>query len=135
MFLRIGLFAMLAALAPSLTRAQGRITTVAGSTRTFPSSANGGPAIDAPLLSVTGVAVDTAGNIYVADAADNMVARIAPDGTFTVIAGDLGAGFLGDGGPAVSAQLLSPGGLALDTSGNLYITVIGRVRKVTPQGP
>jgi sugar lactone lactonase YvrE len=134
MFLRIGLLAMLAALAPSLTRAQGRITTVAGTSGSFPSALNGGPATDAPLLSVAGLALDTVGNIYVADSEDNMVAKITPNGVFTVIAGNRGVGFSGDGGPALSAQLYSPGPLAVDAAGNLYIAVIDRIRKVTPAG-
>jgi hypothetical protein len=93
MFLRIGLLIMFGALAPSLTWAQGRITTVAGSQGVFPSAANNGPAADAPLLSAGGVAADSAGNIYVADSENNMVARVAPNGVLTVIAGDHGVGF------------------------------------------
>ena len=51
-----------------------------------------------------------------------------------MIAGDHGVGFGGDGGPAVSAQLYSPGGLTVDSASNLYIAVIDRIRKVTPAG-
>jgi uncharacterized protein (TIGR03437 family) len=136
MFLRIGLLAMLASLAPSLTWAQGRITTVAGSTGGFPAAANNGPAADAPLLSAGGVAADSAGNVYVADSENNMVARVAPNGLLTVIAGDHGVGFGGDGGSAVSAQLYSPGALTVDSAGNLYIADWGnnRIRKVALDG-
>src|ERR1700719_756244 len=59
------LLATVAALAPSFAEAQGRITTVAGSTGILPPSANGGLAVNAPLLSVTGVAADAAGNVFV----------------------------------------------------------------------
>jgi hypothetical protein len=124
---------LVAALAPLLSSAQGLITTVAGSTGVFPSVVNRGPAISAPLASVSGVAVDSAGNVFVADSQENMVAKIAPDGSLAVIAGNRGVGFLGDGGLAVSTQLDNPGSLAVD-AGNLYIAVLDRIRKVTPAG-
>jgi trimeric autotransporter adhesin len=134
LFPRIVLPALLAALAPSLTWAQGRISTVAGSAGIFPAAANNGAATNAPLLSATGVAADSAGNIYVADSENNMVAKVASNGALTVVAGDHGVGFGGDGGLAVNAQLYSPGGLTVDSAGNLYIAVTDRIRKVTPAG-
>jgi len=83
-----------------------------------------------------GIAVDSAGNVYVADAADNRVRKIAPDGSIHTFAGTGVAGFAGDGGPATAAQLNQPYGVAIDRAGNLYIADLGnaRVRKVTIDG-
>src|SRR5712691_1909353 len=110
---------------------QGVITTVAGTNWTFPASPL--PAVNAPLGPTTGVAVDAKGNVYIADAGNNMVMRISADGTLTVMAGNGIAGFSGDGGPATSAELNSPGGVAVDSAGNLYIAdyVNNRIRKVS----
>ena len=107
------------------------ITTVAGTNWTFPASPL--PAVNAPLGQAYGVAVDTQGNVYVADAGNNMVMRIAADGTLTVVAGNGIPGFSGDGGPATSASLSDPAGLAVDSTGNLYIAddLNNRVRKVS----
>ena len=83
--------------------------------------------------SSTGVAVDANGDVYVADDGGARVERVdAATGAVTSIAGDGTAGFSGDGGPAASAQLDSPSGVALDGAGNLYIgdTGNGRIRRV-----
>jgi NHL repeat len=110
------------------------ITTVAGSGR--PLFGAGGPATDVNLGDVHGVAVDTAGNVYVSDWSHQMVFKITPTGTLTVVAGTGTAGFSGDGGQAKDAQLQRPGPLAFDSVGNLYIAdgVNFRVRKVTLAG-
>lgn len=115
---------------------QGTIVTVAGSRWVFPVSANGGKAVDAPLLNVTDVAVDVAGNLFAADSGNNVVVKISPAGILTIVAGNGSAGFSGDGGPATDAALSSPTGVAVDAAGNLYIAddVNNRVRKVTPDG-
>ena len=83
-----------------------------------------------------GVASDSAGNIYVSDSLDNRVKRIGTDGSVVTVAGNGSAGFAGDGGPAASAQLNSPAGLAVDRAGNLYIADFAnnRIRKVTIDG-
>jgi len=83
-----------------------------------------------------GIAADAAGNVYVSDYLDDRVKKIAPDGTVSTIAGNGSAGFAGDGGPATSAQLNAPAGLAVDAANNLYIADFAnnRVRKVTPDG-
>jgi len=115
------------------------ITTFAGTTFTFPSQPL--PAIKAPLalsqaqnsLLRGGVAVDARGDSYVADPYNRIVARISPDGTLTIVVGNGIQGFSGDGGPATSAALDSPMGVAVDSDGNLYIADTGnaRIRKVS----
>lgn len=110
----------------------GALTRVAGNSRTD-YSGDGGPAISAPLNSPQGVAVDCSGNLFIADKGNQRIRRVSPDGIITTVAGGGSAG-LGDGGPATSAQLNYPGGVAVDGAGNLFIGELGRVRKVTPDG-
>lgn len=83
-----------------------------------------------------GVLLDFEGSIYFSDAMQNMVRKIDTSGKITVIAGNGSAGFSGDNGPAISAELNQPYGLAADGSGNLYIADLGnaRVRMVAPSG-
>jgi serine/threonine-protein kinase len=115
--------------------ASGIITTVAG-TSAAGFSGDGGPATQARLAKPTGVVLDPAGNLFIADTNNNSIRRIDLFGTITTIAGTGTAGFSGDGGPAVSAQLAAPGGLAVDTDGRIYITDNGnnRVRRVSASG-
>ncbi|PWU12089.1 MAG: hypothetical protein C5B51_01430, partial [Terriglobia bacterium] len=97
---------------------------------------DGGAAISAQLGAPNGIAADSAGNLYVADTASHTVRRISASGIITTYAGTGTPGFSGDGGPAVSAQLDSPNGLALDAVGNLYIADKNnnRIRAVSPDG-
>jgi len=113
----------------------GTITTVAGNGQAS-YSGDGGPATAASLNDPTGVAVDAAGNLYIADHLNNRVRRVAPGGIVTTVAGNGDSGYSGDGGPATAASLYQPWGVAVDAAGNLYIadTRHNRVRKVTPGG-
>lgn len=129
MFLFLTTFGFLqAADAPAIYSIQ----TVAGSD----SNGDGRPALNALLSQAEGIAVDSLGNIYVADAADNRIRKITPDGNIQTIAGSGVAGFAGDGGPAAQAVLNQPYGLAVDSSGNLYVADLGnaRVRKISVDG-
>ena len=113
-------------------RASYTIATVAGST----SLVDGGPAIDAQIGTIHGVAADRWGNVYLSDTDHNCVRKIDATGIVTTVAGNGIAGFSGDGGPATSAQLNLPYGVAVDLNGYLYIADFGnnRVRRVTPGG-
>ena len=96
---------------------------------------DGGPAVDARLYAPDDVAVDAAGNLYIADRNNNRIRKVDPAGIITTIAGT-GEGFFGDGGPATEAQLRCPSSVATDGSGNLYIvdSCNSRIRKVDPAG-
>jgi sugar lactone lactonase YvrE len=108
----------------------GIITTIAG-TGEQGFSGDGGAATGAQLDSPSGVAIDAAGNVYIADTRNHRVRKVS-GGTIATIAGTGTAGFSGDGGPSVSAALNNPSALALDSNGNLYIadTDNHRIRKI-----
>ena len=115
--------------------ATGVITTLAGTgNRDF--SGDGGPAATAGLNTPSGVAVDTAGNVYIADRLNHRIRRVTAAGIITTFAGTGTASFSGDGGPATSATLNSPDAVAVDGAGNVYISDTNnrRIRKVTPAG-
>jgi len=110
----------------------GIITTFAGN-GTAGFSGDGGPATSASLNRPQGIAIDTSGNLFLADELNNRIRRVdASTGIITTFAGNGTAGFSGDGGPATSAALSSPTGVALDSSGNLYIADFAnhRIRRV-----
>jgi len=95
-------------------------------------SGDNGPATSAQLYYPTGMAVDTAGNLYIADHLNNRVRRVS-NGVITTVAGNGMQGYNGDNGPATSAQLAQPSGVAVDAAGNLYIadSYNNSVRKVS----
>ena len=119
---------LLAAAIPALAQ-QYTITTVAGGAPPRTPVAATSTSIGSPRkLLVAG------SNLYFSSG--NSVFKIDGSGNLTLVAGNSRAGFAGDGGPAVAAQLNSPGGMAFDKAGNLYIadTLNNRVRRVDPQG-
>jgi uncharacterized protein (TIGR03437 family) len=95
------------------------IYTVAGN-GTQGYAGDGSAATSAQLALPSAVAFDSAGNMYIADAANNVVRKVS-NGTITTFAGTNTAGFSGDKGPATKAQLNNPCGVAVDSSGNVYI--------------
>lgn len=111
--------------------AAGTITTIAG-TGAAGFSGDGGPATAAQLNLPYGVAVDLAGDVYVADLGNNRVRKISPQGVISTVAGTGTAGSAGDGGAVGNAQLNAPRNLLVDGLGNLYISEFSgqRVRKV-----
>ena len=116
--------------------AKGIITTVAGGAQCC-ALGDGGNALSAYLAIPYGLAVDSAGNLYIAQAngsGANLVRKVSANGVITTAAG--GGTASGDGGSATSASLARPLGVAVDTAGNLFITEANgnRVRKVSKSG-
>jgi hypothetical protein len=114
---------------------QFTISTVAG-TGNPGYSGDGGTANTATLDNPLGVAVDAAGNLYIADCYNNRIRKVAANGVITTVAGTGSAGFGGDGGPAIEGTLYLPNFLLADAAGNLYVGDPGnlRVRKVAVGG-
>jgi len=99
-------------------------------------SGDGGAPIVAQFNTPGGIAMDSAGALYIADSLNHRIRKIAPGGSVSTVAGNGTAGFSGDGKPATSAQLNGPSGVAVDPSGTIYIadTNNNRIRVVTPDG-
>ncbi len=120
----------------------GIITSITGIIGSFGHGGDGGPATAAELCQPMGIAVDSSGNIFFADAINHSIRKINTLGIITTIAGNgVGEGtaigsYSGDGGPATAAGLNLPQGIALDTLGNVYIADAqnGRIRKVNSLG-
>lgn len=113
----------------------GTINTYAG-TGVPGFSGDGGPAVDAQLSGVSGLAADDRGNLYVSDPGNSRIRKVSPDGIITTVAGTGKVGFGGDGGLATAATFIEPGALALDPTGILYVSDPRnqRVRKISADG-
>ncbi len=109
----------------------GVITTVAGNGAGGFSGDNG-PATNASLNVPFGVAVDTSGNLYIADTGNQRIRKVS-NGVIATVAGNGAQGFSGDSGPATSASLDNPFGVAFDTTGNVYVADWGnnRIRRIS----
>ena len=119
-----------------VVKSTGKIITVAGD-GSRGSGGDNGPATFAELHYPTGVALDAAGDLFIADTDNDQIREVvASTGNIIVVAGSAYSGFGGDGGPAISAQLSHPGGVALDSAGDLFIadSWSGRTRAVSAYG-
>ncbi len=114
--------------------ATGTITTVAGGVGGY--SGDGGPASAAQFNDIQGIAFDGKGNLFVADFGNALVREISAQGLVSTIAGNGYPSYSGSNGPAVSAQLDMPQGIAVDNSGNVYFVDQnnGLVRKIGVDG-
>ncbi len=115
--------------------ASGIITTLAGN-GTSGYSGDGGTATAAKLNQPDGIAIDNAGNIYIADWYNFRVRKVNTSGIITTYAGTGAAGYTGDGGPATAATFNYVNSVATDLSGNVYVTdgSASVVRKIAPSG-
>jgi sugar lactone lactonase YvrE len=121
----------------------GVVTRIAGNSQPG-FSGDGGPATSALLKQPNGLAVDGAGNLFIADSANNRIRKVSPDGTITTVAGTGDLGYAQDGQPATSAPLNAPWSVAADSAGNVFIAdtyferpggrSAPRILKVSPDG-
>jgi trimeric autotransporter adhesin len=115
----------------------GIINTVAGTSSSPGYGGDGGTATAATLRNPTSVAVDAAGNIYIAETGNHTIRRVAAaTGNITTIVGDGTSGSAGDGGAATAARLNYPTNVSVDPAGNIFIADLGNdaVRKINTSG-
>src|SRR2546425_9277602 len=115
--------------------ADGTITTVAG-TGEAGYAGDGKSGREEKLNLPTGLAIGFSDALFIADTGNNVVRQLSQDGAIRTVAGAGEAGYRGEAGPALSAMLHAPGGLAFDSEGNLYIadTLNQRVRRIDVNG-
>jgi sugar lactone lactonase YvrE len=115
--------------------AAGTITTAAGN-GTVGYSGDAGPAMDASLDYPTGAVLDGSGNLVITGSGNQRIRQVSPAGIIVTVAGNGNFAYSGDHGPATSASLNLPMGIAADVAGNLFIadTSNNRIRKVAPDG-
>ena len=111
----------------------GTISTVAG-TGTAGFSGDSAPAVNAQLNFPRGIAVDSKGNLFIADQRNGRIRKVSPDGVITTIAGSGSLTSTGDGGLAVNATLTAPTALAFDGNDNLYLSDASQIRKIGTDG-
>jgi sugar lactone lactonase YvrE len=114
----------------------GIITSFAG-TPGWGYAGDGGPAVSATMTNVDGVAVDSAGNLYIADLQNSVIRKVfASNGKISTIAGTGTAGYTGDGGPAINAQISWPRGICVDRSGKIFFADNGNdvIREIDASG-
>ncbi|HKW97213.1 MAG TPA: hypothetical protein VJN43_05730 [Bryobacteraceae bacterium] len=130
------LVAAIAVSTPAMAQSIGNCATRVAVGSPTTDAGDGGPAVKAQLFSPSGVAKDPAGNLYIADTGNNKVRVVRTDGTIQTVAGTGIRGGLGDGGPAISAQLNSPVAVAIGPEGDLYTAESSgnRVRKISSDG-
>ena len=115
----------------------GKISSIVGSSSGSAGyTGDGGQGTSAQVSHPSALALDSAGNLFIADTSNECIRKLTPQGIISTFAGQGGAGFGGDGGLAARAQFSNPSGLAFDGAGNLYIadTTNNRVRMIAPNG-
>ena len=120
--------------APSLNN--GRVVVVAGNGNPG-FGGDGGPATRAQLSNPIGLAIDSAGSLYIADANNSRIRKVTTDGNIFTIAGNGNIGYNGDGGSATSAALNFPRGVAVGSDGKVYVadTLNSAIRVLTAAVP
>lgn len=95
-----------------------------------------GPATSSHVNDIQGLAVDSAGNVYMADSGNCVIEKVTPSGTLSIFAGIIGQCGPATAGPALSSELNQPNGITLDSAGNLYVadTANNTIDKITPSG-
>jgi uncharacterized protein (TIGR03437 family) len=116
-----------------ITAATGIIATFAGN-GTCGYVSDGVPANKTSLQRPAGIALDSAGNLYIADGLNNRVRKVDSSGVISTVAGDGDALYEGDGVQATTTGVVSPTGVTFDSAGNLYISESDRIRMVNPSG-
>jgi uncharacterized protein (TIGR03437 family) len=112
------------------------VTEIVAGTGSPGNAGDSGPARAAQLSQPAACALDSFGNLLIADTLNHRIRKVTPAGAISTVAGTGDAGFSGDEGPAVNARIQAPRGVAVDDSGNVYLSDTGnhRIRQVTPDG-